>query len=167
MTLSSFCFLIIPGTCCSVAKSCLTPWTIALQAPLSFTVFLNLLKFMSIDLVIWSNHLILCHPFLLWPSVFPSIRVFSKESALRIKWPKYWSFSISPSNEYSGFISFRIDWFDLLSVQGILKNLLQQTAWILWYSAFFMVHLLHHTWLLKNYSFAYMAFCRHSDVSAF
>ena len=102
---------------------------------------------MSIELVIPSNHLILCHPLLL-PSIFPSIRVFSNESVLHIRWPKYWrfSFSISPSNEYSGLISFRIDWFDLLAVQGTLRSLLQHhssKASILWCSAFFMVQLSH------------------------
>ena len=103
-----------------------TPWTAARQAFLSIINSQNLLKFMSIELVIPSNHVILCHPLLLLPSIFPSIRVFSKESVLRIKWPKYWSFSfnISPSNEYSGLISFRIDWLDLLAVQGTLKSLL-------------------------------------------
>ena len=97
-----------------------TPWTAAHQASLSFTISWSFLKLMSIESVIPSNHLILCRLFLLLPSVFPSIRVFSKESALHIRWPKYWSFnfSISPSNEYSGLISFRIDWFDLLAVQG-------------------------------------------------
>ena len=97
-----------------------TPWTAARQALLSFTIFWSLLRFMSIESVMLSNHLILCHPLLILPSIFPSIRVFSNESALHIKWPKHWtfSFSISPSNEYSGLISFRIDWFDLLPVQG-------------------------------------------------
>ena len=96
-----------------------TPWTAAHQAFLSITNSRSLLKFTSIESVTPSNLLILCHPFLLLPSIFPSIRVFSKESALRIRWPKYWSFSfsVSPSNEYSGLISFRIDWFDLLAVQ--------------------------------------------------
>ena len=104
-----------------------TPWTAACQAFWSFTISWSLLKLMSIELVMPSNYLILCHPLLLLPSIFPSIRVFSNESALRIRWPKYWSlsFSISPSNEYSGLISFRIDWFDLLAVQGTLKSLLQ------------------------------------------
>ena len=102
------------------------PWTAAHQASPSFTIPWNLFKFMSIESVTLSNHLILCCPLLLLPSIFPSIRVFSNESALRIRWPKYWSFSfsISPSNEYSGFISFRINWFDLLEVQGTLKSLL-------------------------------------------
>ena len=101
-----------------------TPWTAALQAPLS-SIFRSLLKFMSIESGMLSNHLILCCPLLLLPSVFPSIRVFSSESALHIRWPKYWSFSISSSNEYSGLISLKIDWFDLLAVQGTLKSLLQ------------------------------------------
>ena len=102
-----------------------TPWTAAHQASLSITNSQSLLKLMSIELVMPSNHLILCHPLLFPPSIFPSIRVFSNESVLHIRWPKYWtfSFSISPSNEYSGLISFRIDWFDLLAVQGILKSL--------------------------------------------
>ena len=102
------------------------PWTAACQAPLSFTISLSrgLLKLMYTESVMPSNHLILCHPLLL-PSIFPSIRVFSSESALRITWPKYWSFSfsISPSSEYSDLISFRMDWFDLLAVQGSLKSL--------------------------------------------
>ena len=104
-----------------------TPWPAALQASLSIANSRSLLKFMSIKLVMPSNHLILCCPFLLPPSIFPSIRVFSVESVLHIKWPKYWSysFSISPSNEYSGLISFRVDWLDLLAVQGTLKTLLQ------------------------------------------
>ena len=104
-----------------------TPWTAARQASLSITNSQILLKLMSIKLVMSSNHLILCHPLLLPPSVFPSIRVFSKKSVLHIRWPKYWSFSfsISPSNEYSGLISFRTDWLDLLAVQGTLKSLLQ------------------------------------------
>ena len=104
-----------------------TPWTAVLQASLSITNSRSLLKLMSIKLVMPSNHLILCHPLLLPPSIFPSIRVFSNESVLPIRWPKYWSFSfsISPSNEYSGLISFRMDWWDLLEVQGILKSLLQ------------------------------------------
>ena len=102
----------------------MTPWTAACQASLSITNSHNLLKLMSITSVMPSNHLILCHPLLLLPSIFPSIRVFSNESVLRIRWPEYWSFSfnISPSNEYSGLISFRIDWLDLLAVQGIFKS---------------------------------------------
>ena len=125
-----------------------THWTIACQASLFFTISWSSLKLMSIELVMPSNHLILCHPLLLLPSIFPSIRVFSKESVLRIRWPKYWnfSFSISPSNEYPGLISFRIDWFDLLAVQGALKSLLQHhnlKASIFQLSAFFMVKLAH------------------------
>ena len=100
----------------------------------------SLLRFMSVESMMLSNHLILCHPLLLLPSIFPSVRAFSNESALRIRWPKYWSFSISPSIEYLGLISFRIDWFDLLAVQGTLKSLLQHhslKASILWHTAFF------------------------------
>ena len=106
----------------------------------------SLFKLMSIELVMLSNHHILCHPHLLLPSIFPSIKVFSNESALCIRWPNYWSFSISPSNEYSGLISFRVDCFDLLAVQGTLKSLLQHhssTASILWHSAFFILQLSH------------------------
>ena len=113
--------------CCSVAQSCPTlcePWTAARQASLSFTISRSLLKLMSIESVMPSNHLILCHPLLL-PSIIPRISIFSNESALYIRWPKYWSFSISPSNEYSGLISFRMDWLDLLAVQGTFKSLLQ------------------------------------------
>ena len=104
-----------------------TPWTAARQASLSITNSRSLLKLKSIESVIPSNHLILCHPLFLLPSIFPSIRVFSNESVLRVTWPKYWSFSfsISPANEYSELISFRIDWFDLLAVQRTLKSLLQ------------------------------------------
>ena len=123
-----------------------TPWTATFQASLFITNSWSLLKLMSIKLVMPSNHLILCHPLLLLPSIFPSIRVFSNESVLRIRWPKYWSFSINPSNEYSGLTSFRIDWFDKLAVQETLESLLQHhslKASILWCSAFFMVHLSH------------------------
>ena len=123
-----------------------TPWTTAHQASLSITNSWSLLKLMSIELVIPSNHLILCHPFLRLPSVFPSIRVFSNESVLCLRWSKYWSFSISPSNDYSGLISFRVDGLDLLAGQGTLKSLLQYhslKASILWCSAFFMVQLSH------------------------
>ena len=107
-----------------------TPWTAVCQTFLSFTVSRSLLRLTSIESVMPSNHLILCHPLLLLPSVFPSIRVFSNELALHIRWPKYWSFSfsISPSNEYSGLISCRIDWFDLLSVQRTLKSLLHRRS---------------------------------------
>ena len=132
-----------------------TPWTVALQASLSITNSWNLLKLMSIELVTPSNHLILCRPLLLLSSIFPRMRVFSNESVLRIRWPKYWSFSfsINPSNEYSGLISFRTDWFDLLAVQGTLKSLLQYHSSkpsILWHSAFFILQLSHNTWLLEK-----------------
>ena len=121
-----------------------TPWRAAHQASLSFTIFWSLLKLMSIEPVMPSNHLFLCCSLLLPPSIFPSIRVFSNESALHIRWPKYWSFSfsISPSNEYSGLISFKTDWLDLLAVQGTLKSLLQyhsSKASVLQRSAFFIV----------------------------
>ena len=126
----------------------MTPWTAAQQACLSITNSCSLLKLMSIELVMPSNHLILCHPLLLLPSIFPSIRVYSNESALRIRWPTYWSFSynISPSNEHSGLISFRMDWLNLLVVQGILKSLLQHhssKASILRCSAFFIFQISH------------------------
>ena len=124
-----------------------TPWTAAHQASLSITDSWSLLKLMSIELVMPSNHLILCCPLLLPPSIFPSIRVFSSESVLCIRWPKLsFSFSISPFNEYSGLISFRTDWLDLLEVQGTLKSLLQHHSLkvsILWHSAFFIVQLSH------------------------
>ena len=112
---------------CSVISDSVTPWTAAQQAFLSFTISQSLLKLMSTESVMPSNHLILSCPLLLLPSGFPSIRVFSNELALHIRWPKHWSFSFSISfpNEYSGFISFRIDWFDILAVQGTLKNILQ------------------------------------------
>ena len=123
-------------------------WTAAHQASLSITNSWSLLKLMSVKLVMSSNHLILCHPLLLQPSIFSSIRVFSSESVLLIRWPKYWSFSfsISPSNEYSGLIFFRMDWLDLLAVQGTLKSLLQyhnSKASILQCSDFLIVQLSH------------------------
>ena len=141
-----------------------TPWTAARQASLSITNSRTSLKHMSIESVMPSNRLILCRPLLLPPSIFPSIRVFSNESALCIRWPKYWgfSFNISPSNEHPGLISFRMDWLNLLAVQGTLKSLLQHhssKASILWHSAFFIVQLsrpymttgktwiLHYFWL--------------------
>ena len=125
-----------------------TPWTAARQASLSITNSRSLLKLMPVESVMPSNHLILCHLLLLPPSIFPSIRVFSSESAPPIRWPKYWSFSfnINPSNEYSGLIFFRMDWLDLLAVQGTLKSLLQyhsSKASILLHSAFYIVQLLH------------------------
>ena len=150
-----------------------TLWTAACQASLSITNSQSLLKLMSIELVIPSNHLILCRPLLLLLSIFPSIRVFSNESVLCIRWPKYWSFSfnISPSNEHSGLISLRMDWLDLLAVQGPLKSLLQHhssKASILWCSAFFIVQLLHpHMTTEKNRSFDQTHFCWQSNVSPF
>ena len=125
-----------------------TPWTAAYQASLSLTTSWSLPKFTFVESVMPSYHLILCHPLLYLPSIFPSIRVFANESVLCIKWSNYWSFSfsISPSKEYSGLISFTIDWFDLLAVQGTLKNLLQHhslKASVLQSSAFFMVQLSH------------------------
>ena len=125
-----------------------TPWTVALQASLSITNSQSLLKLMSIELVMPANYLILCHSLLLLLSIFPRIRVFSNESVFHIRWPKHWSFSfiISPSKEYSGLISFRMDWLDLLAVQGTLKNLLQHhssKASLLQWSAFFIVQLSH------------------------
>ena len=125
-----------------------TPRTAACQASLSITNSWTLFKPMSIESVMLPNHLILCHPLLLLPSIFPSIQVFSNELVLPIRWPKYWSFnfSISPSNEYSGLISFRMDCLDLLAVQGTLKSLLQHhnsKTSILWCSAFFIVQLSH------------------------
>ena len=139
----------------SCVRLFVTPWTAAHQASLSITNSQSLPKPMSIELVMPSNHLILCRPLLLLPSIFPSIRVFSNESALHIRWPKYWSFSfnISSSSEDSGLISFRMDLLDLLAVQGTLKSLLQHhssKASSLWHSAFFIVQLYIHTWLLKK-----------------
>ena len=132
----------------SCVRLFVTPWTAAHQPSLSITNSRSLLKLMSIESVMPPNHLLLCHPLLLLPSIFASIRVFSKESVLHIRCPKYWSFSfsISPSNEYSGLISFRINWFDLLAIQRTLKSLLQHhssKALILWRSASFIVQLSH------------------------
>ena len=149
--LSHCLLLIVHSLCCSVALTrqlFVTPWTAAHQASLSLAISRSLLKLMSIESVMPFNYLILCHPLLLLPSVFPSTWVFSSELALHIRWPKYWSFSfnITPSNEYSGLISFRMDWFDLLAVQGTLKSLLQHhhsKASFLQLSAFFMVQLSH------------------------
>ena len=145
----------------SVAQSCPTLFnpTDCSLASLSFTNSWSLLKLMSIESVMPSNHLILCHPLLLLPSIFPSIRVFSNESGLCIRWPKYWSFSIniSPSKEYSGLISFRVDWLDLLAVQTTLKNLLlhhNSKASVLRHSASFIVQLSHpYVTTGKNHSF--------------
>ena len=141
------------SSCCSITQSCPTLWGPMDCSTPGLPVLHHLLEFAQIHVhwvsdAIQPSYLILCHPLLLLPSIFPSIRVFSNESVLRIRWPKYWnfSFSISPSNEYSGLISFRIDWLDLLAVQGTLKSLLQHhssKASILWCSAFFMVQLSH------------------------
>ena len=125
-----------------------TPWTAAHQASLSFTISWSLPKLTSIELVMPSNHLILCRPLLLLPSTFPSIRVFSNESALRIRWPKYWSFifNISPSSEHPGLISFRMDWLDLSAVQGTFRSLLQHKipkVSVLQHSVFFLVQIAH------------------------
>ena len=153
-------FLSFPSSlCCCCSVNCVrlfvTPWTAARQASLSFTVSRSLLKLMSIESVMPSDHLILCHPLLLLPFIFSSIRTFSNDLALHIRWPEYWSFSfnISPSNEYSGLISFWIEWFDLLAVQETLKSLLQHhslKASVLWHSVFFMVQLSHCRWLLEK-----------------
>ena len=141
-----------------------TPWTAARQASLSITNSQSLLKLMSFASGMPSNHLMLCHPLLLLPSIIPNIRVFSNESVLHIRWPKYWSFSISPSNEYSGLISFRMDWLDLLAVQGTLKSLIQHhssKASVPQCSAFFIVQLSHpcmttgKTIALTRWTFAY------------
>ena len=148
MYVSCVCIYINSVQSLSRGRLFATAWTAARQASLSITTSWSLLKLMSIKTVMPSNHLILCHPLLLPLSVFPSIRVFSSESILRIRWPKYWcfSFSISPSNEYSELTSFTIDWLDLLAVQGTLKSLLQHhnsKASILQCSAFFMIQLSH------------------------
>ena len=140
------CWTISSVQSLSCVQLCVTPWTAARQASLSISNSWSMLKLTSIESVLPSNHLIFCHPLLLLPSIFPSIRVFSKESVLCIRWPKYlsFSFSISPSNEYSGLISFRMDWLDFLAVQRTLKSLLQHhssKASILQCSAFFMVQL--------------------------
>ena len=133
----------------SVMSDSATLWTAAHQASLSITNTWSLLKLISIESVMPSNHRTLCHPLPLLPSIFPSIRVFSNESVLCIRWPKYWNFSISPSSEYSGLISFRMAWLDLLAVQGTLKSLLltvfnhSPKASVLWCSSFFIVQLLY------------------------
>ena len=156
----------------SHARLFTTPWTTTHQASLSITSSWSLFKLMSIKSVMPSNHLLLCHPLLLLSSIFSSIRVFSNESALCIRWPKYWSFSfsISPSNEYSGLISFRIDWFDLLAVQEILKSLIQHqfksiNSLVLSFLYGPILTSIHDHW--KNYCFDYMDLCQQSKVSAF
>ena len=162
-------------SCChSVAKSCPTlceTRTAACQASLSFTISQSSLKLMSIESLMLSNHLILCHPFLLLPSIFPSIMVFSSGSTLHIRWPKYRNigFSNSPCSEHSGLISFRIDWFDLLAVQGTLKSLFQHysvKSSILWRSAFFMDQL-SHLYLTTEKTIALTIWTFVGQVSAF
>ena len=146
----------------------MTPWTAAHQAPLSFTISWSLLKHMSIESVMPSNHLILCCPLLVLPSVFPSIRVFSNESALCIRWLKYWSFCFrrSPSNKYSGFICLRIDWFDLLESNGLSRvfsnNTVQRHQF---FGAQPSLWSIHDYW--KNHCFEYTDLCQQSNVSAF
>ena len=149
------------------------PWTAARQASLSFTNSQSLLKLVCVKSVIPSNHLILCHPLFHWPTSFPSIRVFSIESPLHFRWPKYgsFSFSISPSSEYSGLISFRIDWFALLAVKGLSRVFFLHhslKASVLGYSAFFMVPLSHpYMTTRKNHSFDCTDLCLQSNGSAF
>ena len=149
-----------------------TPWTAALQASLSSTNSRSSPKPMSIESVMASNHLILCHPLLFPPSICPSIRVFSNESALHIRLPKYWSFifNVSPSSEHPGLISFKMDWLDLLAVQGTLKSLLQHHSSkvsALRCSAFFTVQLSHSYMTTRKTIALYVDLCRQSDVSAF
>ena len=162
--------------CCSVAKSSLTlcdPMNCSMPDFPVLYHFLEFAQLMFIESVMPSNHLILCHPLLLLPSIFPSIKVFSNELALCVRWPKYWNFSfvISPFNEYSWLVSFRIDWFDLLAVQGTPKSLLQHhssKASILHCSVFFMVQLSHlYTTTGKDHSRDYMDLCWQSDVFGF
>ena len=148
-----------------------TPWTAARQASLSITNSQSLLKLMPIESVMISNHLVLCRPLLLPPSIFPSIRVFSNESVLHIRWPKYWGFgfSISPSNKHSGLLSFRMDWLGLLAVQGTLKSLLQHhssKASIFRCSAFFIVQL-SHPYVTTGKTIALIRRTKQSSVSVF
>ena len=148
----------------------MTPWTAVCQTSLSFTISRSLIKLMSTELVIPSNHLILCCPLLLLPSIFPSIKVFSNESILCIRWPKYWSFSISPSKEYSALISFRIDWFDLLAVHGTQESSPAPQFKSNSCSALSLLYApalapAHDYW--KNHSFDYRDLCWQSDISAF
>ena len=156
----------------SHAQRFIIQWTAAHQASLSITNSRSLLKLVSIESVMPSNHLILCSPLLLLPSIFPNIRVFSSESVLCIKWEKYlsFSFSISPSNVYSKLISFMMDWLDLLAVRGTLKSLLQHhrsKASILWHSAFFIVQLLHSYMTIGKYIALTRQICWQGNISAF
>ena len=171
MCWGSEAFVVVQLLSCVLLSA--TPWTAARQASLSSTISQSLLRFVSIESGVLSNHLILCCHLLLLPSIFPSIRVFCNELTLHIRWTKYWSFSfsISPSHEYSGLISFRIDWFDLLAVQETLKSLLQHhssKASILWLLSLLYgptLTSLHDYW--KNHSFDYVDLCWQSEVSAF
>ena len=165
MCLLALCmsYLVVIVQSLSHVQFFVTSWTIVWQASLSFTISQSLLKFMFIESVILSNHLILCCPLLL-PSIFPSIRVFSNESALHIKWPKYWSFSfsISPSSEYPGLISFMIDWFYLLAFKGLSRVFSNTTVqkhqfFSAQASLCSISHI--HTWLVENHSFGYMDLC--------
>ena len=173
MLLISYAVFLCFSSVSSVSQPCPTlcnTWTAPHQDSLSITNSRSLFKLMSIESVMPPNHLIFCCPLLLLSSIFQSIKVFSKELALRIRRSYYWSltFSISPSNEYSGLISFRTDWFDFLAVQGTLKSLLQQhssKASVLWHSAFFMVHIHDDYW--KNHSFDYKNLCWQSNVLDF
>ena len=164
-TLQSGLFIVIRAPSC--VWLFVTPRTAAHQASLSITNSQSLLRLMSIETVMQSNHLTLCRPLLLLPSIFPGIRIFSKESVLRIRWAKYWSFSFSirPSNEYSGLISLRMDWLDLLGVQGTHKSLLQHhssKASILQCSDYFIVQFSHP--YMKNHIFDHTDLCRKSNV---
>ena len=157
---------------CSVASDSVTPWTAAHQASLSITNSRSLLKLMPIELVMLSSHLILCRPLLLLPPIPPSIRIFSNESTLRMRWPKYWrfSFSISPSNEHPGLISFRMDWLDLLAVQGTQESSPTPQFKIINFSMLSFLHSptitsIHDHW--KNHSLDQMDLCWQSNVSAF
>ena len=163
--MSIVCKFVSYAASCSVNKSCLTlrPQGLLHARLPCLSLSQSWLKLMSIESVVPSNHLILCYPLLFLPSIFPSISIFSSESAVHIRWPKYWStFSISPSNEYPGLVSFRIDWFDL-AVQGPLKSLLLHHSWkasILWCSAFFTVHLISVLDYWRNHSFDYTDLCQ-------
>ena len=168
-TRRSVCCVCVQGL--SHVRLFATPWTTACQSPLFSTISQSLLKFMSVESVMLSNHLILCHPLPILPSIFATIRIFSNELALHMRWAKNWSFrfSISPSNEYSGLISFRIDWFDLLAVQETLESLFQHHSLktsILWHSAFFMVYMcLHGSHLCVAWLPHIMAAMEESDFS--
>ena len=145
------------SACCSVLFDSVTPWTPACQASLSFTTSQGLIKLISIESVMPSNHLIFCRPLLLLPLVFPSIKVFSNESTVHIRWPKYWRFSISPSNEYSGLIFFRIDWFDLLAVQRTFNRL----------STYILMYLSLQTLSSFHFYFPVYTLCKRNSISHF